>query len=89
MLGLWCCGGGGLFYADGVGPLGDEGVSFFHRHSCILHKHLWAFAAAPGEITQEMCAADAMGAGWSIDSRLAALDHTGQIVHSIPPVQIS
>ena len=82
-LGFWCRGGGGLFDADGVGPFGDEGVSFFHRHPGILHKHLWAFAAAPGEIAQEMCSADTMGAGWSIDFGLAAVDHTSEIVHRI------
>ena len=82
-LGFWRCGGWDFFDADGVGPFGDEGVSFFHRHPGIPHKHLWAFAAAPGEIAQEMCSADAMGAGWSIDPRLAALDHAGEVVHLI------
>jgi hypothetical protein len=81
-LGFWRGGGGGFFDADGVGPFGDEGVSFFHRHPGILHKHLRAFAAAPGEIAQEMGSADTVGAGWSIDFGLAAFDHTGQVVHS-------
>ena len=82
-LGFWCRGGGGLFDADGVGPFGDEGVSFFHRHPGILHKHLRAFAAAPGEIAQEMGSTDTVGAGWSIDFGLAAMDHTSEIVHPI------
>ena len=81
--GLLSGGGGGFFYADGVGPLGDEGVSFFHRHPGILHKHLRAFAATPGEIAEEVLPADAVRAGWGIDSCLAAFDHAGQIVHSI------
>jgi hypothetical protein len=88
MLGHWRGGGGGFFYSDGVGPFGDIGVSFFHRHPGILHEHLRAFAAAPGEITQEMGSTDAMGASWGIDLGLAALNHTGQIVHSILPTTI-
>ncbi len=87
MLGIWRGGSVGFFDADGIGPFGDEGVSFFHRHPGILHEHLWAFAASPGEIAQEMGSADAMGAGWSIDFGLAALNHTGQIVHSILPTR--
>ncbi len=81
MLGFWRCGGGDFFDADGVGPLGDEGVSFFHRHPCILHKHLRAFAATPGEIVEEVFSADAVRAGRGIASRLATFDHAGQIVH--------
>jgi hypothetical protein len=80
-LGFWRCGGGGFFDADSIGPLGDVGISFFHRHPCILHEHLWAFAAAPGEIAQEMCSADTVGAGRGVDFGLAALDHTGEVVH--------
>ena len=83
-LGFWCCGGWDFFDADGVGPLGDVGVSFFHLHSCILHKHLRTFAATPGEIAEEVLSADAVRAGWGIDSCLAAFDQTGQIVHFIP-----
>jgi hypothetical protein len=71
--------GGDCFDADGVGPLGDVGVSFFHRHACILHKHLRAFAATPGEIAEEVLPADAVRAGWGIDSRLAAFNPAGQI----------
>ena len=82
-LGFWCCGSGDFFDADGVGPFGDEGVSFFHRHPGILQKHLRAFAAAPGEIAEEVLPADTMRAGWGIDFRLAAIDEAGQIVHSI------
>ena len=52
-LGFWHCGGWDFFDADGVGPLGDVGVSFFHRHPGILHKHLRVFAAARGEIAEE------------------------------------
>ena len=80
-LDFWRCGGGDFFDADGVGPLGYEGVSFFHRHPCILHEHLWAFAAAPGEIAQEMFSADAVSASRSIYLGLAALNHTGEVVH--------
>ena len=47
-LGFWCCGGWDFFDADGVGPLGDEGVSCFHRHPCILHEHLRAFEKIKG-----------------------------------------
>ena len=82
-LGFWRCGGGDFFDADGVGPLGDEGVSFFHRHPGILHKHLRAFAATPGEIAEEVLPADAVGAGRGIDSCLAAFDHASQIVHRV------
>jgi hypothetical protein len=82
-LGFWRGGGGGFFYSDGVGPFSDIGVSFFHRHPGILHKHLRAFAPSPGEIAEEVLSADAVCAGWGIDSCLAALDHAGQIVHSI------
>ena len=83
-LGFRCCGGGGGFFdADGVGPFGDQGVSFFHRHPGILHKHLRAFAAAPGEIGEKVLPADAVGAGRGVDSCLAAFDETGQVVHSI------
>jgi hypothetical protein len=53
MLSFWCCGGGSFFDADGVGPFGDQGVSFFHRHSRTLHEHLGAFAATPGELIEE------------------------------------
>ena len=83
MLGLWRCGGGDFFDADGVGPLGDEGVSFFHRHPGILHEHLRAFAATPGKIVEEVLPADAVRAGWGIDSCLAAFDEAGQIVHRV------
>jgi len=83
MLGFWCWGGGGFFNTDGVGPFGDEGVSFFHRHPGILHEHLWASAATPGEIVEEVLPTDAVCAGWGIDFRLAAFNETGQIVHSI------
>ena len=83
-LGFWRCSGGDFFYSDGIGPLGDVGVSFFHRHSCILQKHLWAFAAAPGEIVEEVLPADAVCAGRGIHSCLAAFDEAGQIVHCIP-----
>lgn len=82
-LGFRRCGGGGFFDTDGVGPFGDEGVSFFHRHPGILHKHLRAFASAPGEIAQEMGSADAMGTGWGIDFGLAAVDHTSEVVHRV------
>jgi hypothetical protein len=82
-LGFWRSGGWGFFDADGVGPLGDEGVSFFHRHPGILHKHLRAFSATPGEIVEEVLPADAVRAGWGIDSRLATFDHAGQIVHRV------
>jgi len=51
-LGFRRWGSGGFFDPDGVGSFGDEGVSFFHRHPCILHKHLRAFAATPGEIVR-------------------------------------
>jgi hypothetical protein len=44
---------------------------------------LRAFAATPGEIAEEVLPADAVGAGLVIDSRLAAFDQAGQIVHSI------
>ena len=74
----------GFFDSDGVGPFGDEGVSFFHRHPGILHKHLRAFAATPGEIVEEVLPADAVRACWGIHSRLAAFDEAGQIVHCIP-----
>ena len=80
-LGFWRGGGGDFFDADGVGPLGDEGVSFFHRHPGIFHKHLWAFAAAPGEIVEEVFPADAVRTGRGIDFGLAAFDEAGQIVH--------
>ena len=76
-LGFWYCGGGDFFNADGVGPFGDEGVSFFHRHPGILEKHLRAFAASPGEKVKKVLAADAVGAGRGIDSCLAAFDETG------------
>ena len=82
-LGFWRCGGGGFFYADGVGPFGDEGVTFFHRHPGILHEHLRAFAATPGEIVEEVLSADAVRAGRGIDSGLATFDHAGQIVHRV------
>jgi len=82
-LGLWRCAGWDFFDSDGVGPLGDEGVSFFHRHPGILHKHLWAFSATPGEIVEEVLPADAVRAGWGIDSPLATFDHAGQIVHRV------
>jgi hypothetical protein len=81
-LGLWGRGGGGFFNTDGVGPFGDEGVSFFHGHPGILHEHLWASAATPGEIAEEVLPTDAVCAGWGIDPRLATFDETGQIVHS-------
>lgn len=84
MLGFWCCGGGGFFDAKGVGPFGYEGISFFHCHPGIFHEHLWAFAAPPGEIAEEVLPADAVCAGWGIDSCLAAFDEAGQIVHFIP-----
>ena len=74
MLGLWRRGGGDFFDADGVGPFGNEGVTFFHRHSGILHEHLRAFAAAPDEIVEEVLPADAVRAGWGIDFGLAAFD---------------
>lgn len=83
-LGLRSTLGRGFFDSDGVGPLGDVGVSFFHRHSGILHKHLRAFAATPGEIVEEVLPADAVCAGWGIHSCLAAFDEAGQIVHYIP-----
>ncbi len=83
LLGFWRCGGGDFFDADGVGPFGYEGISFFHRHPGIFHKHLRAFAATPGEIAEEVLAADTVRAGWGIDSCLAAFDEAGQIVHSI------
>ena len=84
MLGHWRWGGGGFFDADGIGPFGDVGVSFFHCHACILHEHLWAFAASPGEVVEEVLPADAVCTGWGIDSCLAAFDEAGQIVHCIP-----
>ena len=87
MLGFWCCGDWDFFDSDGVGPLGDVGVSFFHRHSCILQKHLRAFAATPGEIVEEVLSADAVCAGWGIYSCLAAFDEAGQIVHGIPRIR--
>ena len=52
-LGFWRGGGGGFFYSDGVGSFGDEGVSFFHRHPGILHKHLRVFAAARAHIIHD------------------------------------
>ncbi len=58
MLGFRRGGGGGFFDADGVGPLGNEGVACFHRHPGILHKHLRAFAAAPGQIVEEVIPID-------------------------------
>jgi hypothetical protein len=64
-LGFWRCGGWDFFDADGVGPFGDEGITFFHRHSGILRKHLWVFAATPGEIVEEVLPADAVRAGWA------------------------
>lgn len=82
-LGFRCGGGGGFFDSDGAGPFGYEGVTFFHCHPCILHEHLRAFAAAPGEIGEEVFTADTVRAGWGIDSCLAAFDHAGQVVHSI------
>ena len=82
-LGFWRCGGGGLFYSDGVGPFGDVGVSFFPRHPGIFHEHLRAFAAAPGQIVEEVLSADAVRAGRGIDSGLAPVDHAGQIVHRV------
>ena len=85
---LWCWGGGDFFDADGIGPFGDVGVSFFHCHARILHEHLWAFAASPGEVVEEVLPADAVCAGWGIDSCLAAFDEAGQIVHLHPPFQI-
>jgi hypothetical protein len=51
-----------------------RGVSFFHRHPGILHEHLRTFAATPGEIVEEVLTADAVRAGWGIDSCLAAID---------------
>jgi len=73
-LGFWCGGCWGFFDADGVGPLGDEGVSFFHCHPGILHEHLRAFAATPDEIVEEVLPADAVRAGWGIDFGLATFD---------------
>ena len=86
-LGFRCGGGGGFFDADGVGPFGDEGVSFFHLHPGVLHKHLRAFAAAPGEIAEEVLPEDAVRAGWGIDSCLAAFDQTetGSGARDLPP----
>jgi hypothetical protein len=49
-----------------------RGVSFFHRHPGILHKHLRAFAATPSEIVEEVLPADAVRAGWGIDFGLAS-----------------
>lgn len=57
-LGFWRGGGWDFFGADRVGPLGDKGVTLFHRHPDILHKHLRAFAATPGEIVEEVLPID-------------------------------
>ena len=74
---LWCWRGGGFLDADGAGPFSDEGVTFFHRRPGILHEHLRAFAAAPSEVSEEVLTADAVRAGWGIDSGLAAFDYAG------------
>ena len=84
-LGLWCWSGGDFFDADGIGPLGDERVTIFHRQSCILNKHLRALATTPDEIVEEVLPADAVRAGWGIYSCFAAFNEAGQIVHSILP----
>lgn len=81
-LGFWRWDGRDFFNADSDGPFGDEGVSFFHRHSCVLHEHLRAFAATPGEIAKKMLPADTVCAGWSVDFRLAAFNYAGEVVHS-------
>lgn len=88
-LGFWRWDGRDFFNADGAGPFGDEGISFFHRHSCILHEHLWAFSATPGEIAKKVLPADTVCTGWSVDFRLAAFNYAGEVMHSIPRLQFS
>ena len=81
---FWRCTGGNIFNADGAGPFGNDGVSFFHRHPGIREKHLGAFSPTPGEIAQEVLTADTLGAGRGIHSCFAACDEASQIVHRIP-----
>ena len=81
VLRLWCWPGWCLDDGHGLGPFGGDGVPMLHGETGIMDEHLLAFAPAPGEEAQEMFFADVLSAGGRIDPRLAALDHTGQIVH--------
>ena len=67
----------------GFGPFCGNGIALLHGQASVVGKHLGAFAAAPGEKTQEMFLAHALRTGRSVDSPPATLDQTVQFIHSI------
>lgn len=67
----------------GFGPFGGNGITLLHGQTSVVGKHLGAFAAAPGEKTQEMFLAHALRTGRGIDFGLATLDQTVQFIHSV------
>ena len=76
--------GGDFVDLDGLLPFGGDGVAFIHRHGGVLHEHLRATAAAPGQEVQEMVFADRFGAGRRVGNRLAILNATIHVMHSGP-----